>query len=114
MEKVVDVSSINKTFDFTTMTANQTMEILHKYDIHQTLNESSGQIINYTTLRKTRSYKIGTGLKHPGKANFLGLIIFAIIVGKIAGGMGDRAKPFVEFVSVFNDIITQMVVYIMW
>ena len=114
VEEVETVNSINKTFDFTKMTANQTMEILQKYDIHQTLNKSSGQIVNYTTIRETRSYKIGKGLKQSSNSNFLGLIIFAIIVGKIAGGMGDRAKPFVDFVSVFNDIITQMVVYIMW
>ena len=87
---------------------------MQTYDIKHFLNTTSGKIVNYTTIRDLNIYKIGDGLKHPGKANFLGLIIFAIFVGKIAGGMGKRAKPFVDFVTVFNEIITKMVIYIMW
>ena len=96
------------------MTTNETEAILKKYKIHQTIDPNTGDVINYTTIYDTNTYTIGKGLKHPGKANFLGLIIFAIVVGKIAGGMGGRAKPFVEFVTVFNEIITQIVIYIMW
>ncbi|XP_066918336.1 excitatory amino acid transporter-like [Clytia hemisphaerica] len=104
----------NKTFDFNTMTTNETAAILKKYTIHKTIDPNTGDVINYTTIYDINNYTIGEGLKHPGKANFLGLIIFAIVVGKIAGGMGNRAKPFVEFVTVFNEIITQIVIYVMW
>lgn len=96
------------------MATNETAAILKKYTIHKTIDPNTGDVINYTTIYDINNYTIGEGLKHPGKANFLGLIIFAIVVGKIAGGMGNRAKPFVEFVTVFNEIITQIVIYVMW
>ena len=103
------------TFDFSTLTANETKAIHEKYSsIKSTYDPTTGKQVNYTTIVDERKYKIGDGRIHPSKANFLGLIIFSVFVGKIAGGMGERGRPFVEFITAFNEIITQLVLYIMW
>ena len=104
----------NQTIDFTKLTPNETIEILKKHKIKSRVNKTTNRIENYTTIEEHREYKIGGKTIHPQKANFLGLIVFALAVGKIAGGMGDKSKTFVEFISTFNDIITQLIVYVMW
>ena len=59
-------------------------------------------------------YKIGDGLESKSKANFLGVIVFAIAVGIVAGRMRDKAAVFVQFLSIFNDIITKLIIVAMW
>ena len=59
-------------------------------------------------------YKIGKGLEQTGSANFLGLIVFAIAVGKIAGSMGKEAEVFLKFITTFNAIVTKLIVLVMW
>jgi len=107
-----EVKTHNKTFNFGGLTQNETIKIHAEYDIRN--YTENGTTYYYSTIRNEREYKIGNGLKHPAKANFLGLIVFAVAVGKIAGSMGDRAKPFVDFITAFNEIVTQLVIYVMW
>jgi len=104
----------NKTFDLSHLSSNETKSLYQRYEITSFKDPKSGNITYYTTVKTSNEYKIGAGLYHPQKANFLGLIVFAVCVGKIAGAMGDKAKPFVDFITVFNDIITQLVLYVMW
>ena len=59
-------------------------------------------------------YKIGDGLETKSKANFLGVIVFAIAVGIVAGRMREKAAVFVQFLSIFNDIITKLIIVVMW
>ena len=59
-------------------------------------------------------YKIGDGLESKSKANFLGVIVFAIAVGIVAGRMGEKAAVFVQFLSIFNEIITKLIIVAMW
>ena len=59
-------------------------------------------------------YKIGNGLESKSKANFLGVIVFAVAVGIVAGRMKERAAVFVQFLSIFNDIITKLIIVAMW
>jgi len=108
------LNAYNETIDFSKLDANQTAQILKKHKIMSMVNLSTGEIVNYTTIENYREYKIGAGTIHPDKANFLGLIVFALAVGKIAGSMGEKSKTFVEFISTFNDIVTQLIVYVMW
>ena len=61
-----------------------------------------------------RTYKIGKGLTTKGSANFLGVIVFSIAIGKIAGSMGNDAATFVRFVTEFSEIITKLVIVVMW
>ncbi|XP_057313739.1 excitatory amino acid transporter-like [Hydractinia symbiolongicarpus] len=68
----------------------------------------------YTTKEVYDTYKVGSGLTTKGKANFLGVIVFAVAVGIVAGKMQGKAKVFVEFLSIFNDIITQLIILVMW
>lgn len=59
-------------------------------------------------------YKIGNGLETKSKANFLGVIVFAIAVGIVAARMREKAAVFVQFLSIFNDIITKLIIVAMW
>ena len=61
-----------------------------------------------------RTYKIGKGLTTKGSANFLGVIVFSLAVGKVAGSMGNNAATFVRFVTEFNEIVTKLVIIVMW
>ena len=84
----------------------------------------SGQIIEkvVSTCNKTKMnitvcsevYKIGDGLESKSKAKFLGVIVFAVAVGIVAGRMKERAAVFVQFLSIFNDIITKLIIVAMW
>ena len=57
---------------------------------------------------------LGDGLTQNPGTNFLGLIVFAIAVGKIAGSMGKEAEVFLKFVTIFNNIVTRLIVLVMW
>lgn len=75
---------------------------------------STLQIIYKKVINEYRVYKIGKGLIQTSTANFLGLIVFAIAVGKIAGSLGSEADVFIQFIAVFNKIVTRLVVIVMW
>lgn len=64
--------------------------------------------------KECEAYKIGDGLETKSKANFLGVIVFAIAVGIVAGRMRKKAAVFVQFLSIFNDIITKLIIVAMW
>jgi len=68
----------------------------------------------YKIEKKYEKYKIGKGLEQTSSANFLGLIVFAIAVGKIAGSMGKEAEVFLKFITTFNAIVTRLIILIMW
>ncbi|XP_077493870.1 excitatory amino acid transporter-like [Amblyomma americanum] len=63
---------------------------------------------NTTTyvLKRTLQFKDGT--------NVLGLIVFCIAFGIIAGQMGPDAELMVQFFSSLNEIIMKIVVLVMW
>ena len=69
---------------------------------------------HHPSIHTHRTYKIGTGLTTKGSANFLGVIVFSIAVGKVAGGMGSNAATFVRFVTEFSEIVTKLVTVVMW
>ena len=72
------------------------------------------QRVFYRKEKEYRTYKIGKNLETTGKANYLGLIVFAIAVGKIAAGLGSEAESFLNFIESFNKIITRLIVIVMW
>lgn len=75
--------------------------------------ETIGSSVSYF-YNKYDVYKIGDGLETKGSANFLGVIVFAIAVGIVAGRMREKAAVFVQFLSVFNEIITKLIIVVMW
>lgn len=79
--------------------------------IFLTINPDNSKLY-YT--KKFTTYKIGTGLTTKGSANYLGIIVFAIVVGIAAGSMGERNRPFVDFLLVLNEIITKLIIAVMW
>ena len=100
-------------YDTSNLTAKQINKLLLEKKIKK--NYSGGDLSGYmSTIVEYKTYKVGDGLTQKGKANFLGVIVFAIAVGKIAGSMGSEAAVFVKFITVFNNIITRLVIFVMW
>ena len=106
-----------------TSTCNRTnINIISYYSGHEldTLIKNKEIFIDEQKNRKTyyrqecEAYKIGDGLETKNKANFLGVIVFAIAVGIVAGRMREKAAVFVQFLSIFNDIITKLIIVAMW
>ncbi|XP_035226297.1 excitatory amino acid transporter 2-like [Stegodyphus dumicola] len=59
-----------------------------------------------TYFERSQVYKDGT--------NVLGLIVFCIAFGIIAGQLGEFGAPMVHFFVILNDIIMKIVILIMW
>ncbi|XP_065670235.1 excitatory amino acid transporter 2 isoform X2 [Hydra vulgaris] len=106
-----EVTKQNFTFDATNLTIKEINEMLSNNTISLQLNQNGSSTY---TKNLVRSYKIGKGLVSNSATNYLGLIVFSIIVGKIANSLGKEAEPFVNFICAFNAIIAKMVSGIMW
>lgn len=46
--------------------------------------------------------------------NVMGLIVFCLAFGLLAGQLGPEGKVMIDFFSVLNEIIMKMVEIIMW
>ncbi len=62
----------------------------------------------FETIKKSGKVTYGGG------TNILGLVLFSLAVGMVAGKLGDKAKPFVDFISILNDIVMYLVGIVMW
>ncbi|KAH8031676.1 hypothetical protein HPB51_019805 [Rhipicephalus microplus] len=62
----------------------------------------------------TTSYVLKRTLQFKDGTNVLGLIVFCIAFGIIAGQMGPDAELMVQFFSSLNEIIMKIVVLVMW
>jgi solute carrier family 1 (high affinity glutamate transporter) protein 2 len=60
---------------------------------------------DYINVREAK-YKEGT--------NIMGIIVFCIAFGIIAGQLGERGKVMVDFFVVLNEIVMRIVVIVMW
>eukprot|EP00795_Rhopilema_esculentum_P007649 gene7649-13470_t len=97
-----------------TITGNETAEFLASVEIKRAENATTGEVWNYTTVREYRSYKAVGGQETSFKPNFLGLIVFSISIGIVLGTMGEKAKPFVDFVAILNEVVMKLVLLVMW
>lgn len=52
--------------------------------------------------------------KYGGSTNILGLVVFSLAVGLILGKMGDKAKGFVNWMKTLNDVVMELVTWVMW
>ena len=101
-------------FDVSNLTEEKINEMLKKNEIEVQINPGSSVKVYKKSIKEYKILKIGKGLVTTGKANFLGLIVFSIVVGKIAGSLGSEAVVFIQFISVFNKIVTRLVILVMW
>ena len=62
----------------------------------------------YKSVKKTGSLIYSSG------SNILGLVVFSLAVGLVAGKMGQKADVFIKFVTILNDIVMILVGYVMW
>ncbi|XP_057313469.1 excitatory amino acid transporter-like [Hydractinia symbiolongicarpus] len=111
-EKKVNIQYTEKPFLTGNLTNIQIDILLLEKKIQK--YEIDGKVSYTKTVERYDTYKIGTGLTTKGKANFLGVIVFAIAVGIIAGQLGSEAEVFVKFLTTFNNIITKLIILVMW
>lgn len=69
------------------------------------------EVLNATN---TSAYVLKRTLQFKDGTNVLGLIVFCIAFGIIAGQMGPDAELMVQFFSSLNEIIMKIVVLVMW
>jgi len=117
-DKTVIVEKVENPLIFDKLEYNITGKTQRRIDqlvddklIFLTINPDNSKLY-YT--KKFATYRIGTGLTTKGSANYLGIIVFAIVVGIAAGSMGERNRPFVDFLLVLNEIITKLIIAVMW
>ncbi|XP_066920841.1 excitatory amino acid transporter-like [Clytia hemisphaerica] len=105
-------------FDVTRFSEAAITDMVNKKEIFESPGSSPSTPLNKRSFyKKVKNYskpKIGDGLEQTGNANFLGLIVFAMAVGKIAGSMGKEAEMFLAFITTFNAIVTRLIVLVMW
>ena len=53
-------------------------------------------------------------VKYSSGTNVLGLIVFSLALGVVAGNMGPKARVFTKFISILNDIVMTLVGVVMW
>ena len=69
---------------------------------------------NVSYYQAYKSVKKSGSLVYSSGSNILGLVVFSLAVGLVAGKLGEKAKVFTDFVSVLNDIVMILVGYVMW
>lgn len=69
---------------------------------------------NVTYYQMYKSVKKSGSVTYSSGSNILGLVVFSLAVGLVAGKMGKRAQVFIDFVSILNDIVMTLVGYVMW
>ena len=81
-----------------------------KYYQYQTMLNNT----NVTVVEEWRVVKMPDKSADKGSTNVLGLVVFSIVVGLLLGKMGKKARVFVDWMVVLNEIVMQMVGWVMW
>ena len=68
---------------------------------------------NITIIKHAKSYKFSGTIDKDG-TNFMGLIIFSILLGVILRKLGDDGRPLLEFCRAWLHVIMMLVSWIMW
>lgn len=69
---------------------------------------------NYSYYQTWETVKLSGPTKTKPGTNILGMVVFSIALGMILGRMGEKAKVFVKWVSVLNDVVMELVSLVMW
>ena len=90
------------------------MDYRKKHKVYDVYDNKTKTNKTYVLVEKYRSYKIASGTKETTKANYLGLIVFSIAVGIVLGKMGEKAKTFIDFIDILNQVVMTLVHLVMW
>ena len=103
----------NVTVNLSALNANETIALKKQHKLMTVIvNATTGLNRTYYTIYKT--IKMSGETSYGSGANILGLVVFSIAVGLVAGRMGTKAKAFVDFINVLNDVVMVLVVVVMW
>ncbi|KAG8296209.1 Excitatory amino acid transporter 2 [Homalodisca vitripennis] len=69
---------------------------------------------NHTDDKPVDEYILKPQLVYKDGTNVMGMIVFCLAFGLLAGQMGERGKLMVQFFVVLNDIIMKLVGVVMW
>ncbi|XP_066934070.1 excitatory amino acid transporter 3-like [Clytia hemisphaerica] len=69
---------------------------------------------NVTMVKEWREVKMPDKPSDKGSTNVLGLVVFSIVVGLMLGKMGKKGRVFVDWMIVLNDIVMELVGWVMW
>ena len=81
-----------------------------KYYTYQSMLNNT----NVTVVKEWREVKMPGKSTDKGSTNVLGLVVFSIVVGLLLGKMGKKGRVFVDWMIVLNDIVMEMVGWVMW
>lgn len=81
-----------------------------KYYTFQTVRNNT----NVTIIQEWREVKMPKKGTYGGSTNVLGLVVFSLVVGYLLGRMGKKGRVFVEWMIVLNDVVMEMVNFVMW
>lgn len=108
--KKLEVDHKNHTVDWSLLDVNQTAAMKEMYDL-KTAMVNGTNITYYTTFRTVRVAGAST---YGSGTNILGLVVFSLSVGLLLGRMGRKARVFIDWMVVLNDIVMELVTLVMW
>jgi len=69
---------------------------------------------NVTVVQQWREVKMPDGKVVKRSTNVLGLVVFSVTMGLLLGRMGKKGRVFVDWMIVLNDIVMELVGWVMW
>ena len=108
--KEIQVDQKKHFVDLSLLTANETSRLQAVYGLSTTVVNGTN-VTFYTT---SRMVTVAGAKTYGGSTNILGLVVFSLALGLILGRMGEKASIFVRWVSILNDVIMELVTWVMW
>lgn len=108
--KTIKIDVVEHIWDVNKHLPNETTAIKAKYDLMTELRNGT----NVTFYKTWRDIQVAGKGKYGGSTNVLGLVVFSLAVGMLLGRMGKKARNFVEWMITLNDIVMELVTWVMW
>ena len=108
--KTIEVNQQKHFVNLTELSINETEKLQSTYGLTTTMVNGT----NFTYYMTSRMVTIAGAKTYGGSTNILGLVVFSLTVGLILGRMGDKASVFVKWVAILNDVIMELVTWVMW
>jgi len=108
--KTIEVNKQRHLVDLSTLSLNETARLQTMYGLTTSVVNGTN-VTFYTT---SRMVTVAGAKTYGGSTNILGLVVFSLAIGLILGRMGEKASIFVRWVSILNDVIMELVTWVMW
>ena len=108
--KRIEVDVKEHVVNWTSLTPNETTMLIKIHSLQTRLINGT----NITYYNTSRMVDVAGRTTYGGNTNILGIVVFSIAVGLILGRMGEKALPFVKWISILNDVVMEMVKLVMW